>query len=118
MSTSSPASATTSEPTAAIPGDEAHEAHHPTDAAYVKIAVLLAVITAAEVGTYYVPGLEENTPLLLLVLLPMMAVKFTIVARSFMHLKFDSPIFTRVFLAGLGLASMVWIIALATFQFF
>lgn len=109
--------ATTADP-GAIPGDEAHEAHHPTDAAYVKIAVLLAVITAAEVGSYYVPGLAENTPLLLLVLLPMMAVKFTIVARSFMHLKFDNPIFTRVFLAGLGLASVVWIIALATFQFF
>jgi cytochrome c oxidase subunit 4 len=109
--------ATTAEP-GAIPGDEAHDAQHPTDASYIKIAVVLALITAAEVGTYYVPGLEENTPLLLLVLLPMMVVKFTIVARSFMHLKFDNPLFTRVFLAGLMLATIVWLITLATFQFF
>jgi len=109
--------ATTAEP-GAIPGDEAHEAHHPTDASYIKIAVVLAAITAAEVGTYYVPGLEENTPLLLLVLLPMMVVKFAIVARSFMHLKFDSKIFSFLFYLGLSLAVFVYIAALATFHFF
>lgn len=109
--------ATTAEP-GAIPGDEAHEAHHPTDASYIKIALVLAAITAAEVGTYYVPGLEENTPLLLLVLLPMMAVKFAVVVRSFMHLKFDNPLFSRVFFAGLILATAVWMATLATFQFY
>jgi cytochrome c oxidase subunit 4 len=51
-------------------------------------------------------------------LMIMMVVKFVMVVSYFMHLKFDSKIFTFLFYTGLGLALFVYITALATFKFF
>ena len=48
----------------------------------------------------------------------MMVIKFAIVAGYFMHLKFDSSLFTRLFVSGLLLAIFVYTAALATFHFF
>ena len=31
--------------------DEAHDDHHPSDWEYIKVAIILAVVTAAEVAT-------------------------------------------------------------------
>ena len=33
--------------------DEAHDDHHPSDWEYIKVAIILAVVTAAEVATYF-----------------------------------------------------------------
>jgi cytochrome c oxidase subunit 4 len=52
------------------------------------------------------------------VLLVMMAVKFSIVAMYFMHLKFDDALFTKVFTAGIVLAVGVYLIALTSFHYF
>jgi cytochrome c oxidase subunit IV len=41
-------------------------------------------------------------------LFPMMIAKFAIVCGWFMHLKFDNPIFRRVFVFGLVLAVVVY----------
>ncbi|MEY2405550.1 MAG: hypothetical protein QOG39_466, partial [Acidimicrobiaceae bacterium] len=46
------------------------------DAAYIKIALILAVVTAAEVGLSYTKGLGDGQNLLLLALA---AVKFAMV---------------------------------------
>ena len=94
---------------------EAHEgAHdHLSDAKYIQIAVILAVITAVEVVTYIVDFGELLVPSLYL----MMAVKFWLVAGFFMHLKFDSPLFTKLFVAGLVGATAVYVIMLSAFQF-
>ena len=94
-----------------------HDAH-PSDKHYIIIALWLALLTALETSTYYIDGLDENTPLLLAVLLPMMVIKFGMVAWFFMHLKSDSRLFAQVFFAGVALAVTVYVIALATFQFF
>ena len=51
-------------------------------------------------------------------LMIMMVVKFVMVVSYFMHLKFDSKIFSVLFYTGLGLALFVYIVALATFKFF
>ena len=67
---------------------EAHE-HGMSNAGYVKIAILLAVLTAIEVATYYV----DFGALFLPTLLVLMSVKFFIVVSYFMHLKFDNKIF-------------------------
>ena len=48
----------------------------------------------------------------------MMVVKFAIVAGYFMHLRFDSNLFTRLFVSGLLLAISVYVAMLATFHFF
>ena len=85
-----------------------------TDAGYIKIAIILALITALEVSTYYV----DFGPLFMPSLIIMMVVKFVMVVSYFMHLKFDSKIFSFLFYTGLGLAIFVYVVALATFKFF
>ena len=86
---------------------------HPSDAKYVQIALLLAAITAAEVATYFV----DVGPILIPALMVMMVGKFFYVAAWFMHLKFDSVVFTRFFVTGLILATAVYCIALTVFEF-
>lgn len=97
-------------------GDTAGHDAHPSDRHYVLIALWLAVLTALETSTYYIDTLEENTALLLAVLLPMMVLKFGMVAWFFMHLKSDSRLFTQVFAGGIALAIIVYIVVLLTFE--
>lgn len=90
-----------------------HELHeHPSEAQYIKIALILAVVTAIEVGLYYwsLPGASNNIALIVLAL-----IKFVMVIGYFMHLKFDNPILRRVFTFGFLLAVLVYAAALATF---
>lgn len=91
--------------------DHAHV--HP-DSYYVKIAVILAVITALETSTYWV----DFGPLFMPMLIILMLIKFFMVVLFFMHLKDDAKIFSMLFYSGLGLAVGVYIAALAAFQFF
>ena len=81
-----------------------HEAGHATWQTYVLIGVILTVITAIEVAIFYIPQLASViTPTLLL----LSAGKFVIVVLFYMHLKYDSGIFRRVFFAPLLLAALV-----------
>jgi cytochrome c oxidase subunit 4 len=48
----------------------------------------------------------------------MMVIKFVMVVSYFMHLKFESRIFSFLFYTGLALALFVYFVALATFKFF
>jgi caa(3)-type oxidase subunit IV len=108
--------------TATAEHDE-HVAHHPTDAQYVKIALILGVITAFEVATYFwkdlpwTDGKEASTATLIIILFPMMIAKFAIVCGYFMHLKYDNHLFRRVFVFGLGLATVVYMIVFFAFDF-
>ena len=88
--------------------------HGLSTAGYVRIALILAAITALEVSTYYVDFGAFFMPVLII----LMVVKFFIVVSYFMHLKFDNKLFSFCFYAGLFLAVMVYVIALATFKFF
>ena len=97
---------------------DAHDdAHHPSDLDYVKIAGWLAFFTAIEVGTYFV---EDTAPraLLFAVLTFLMIVKFVMVGAYFMHLKYDTPWFRRVFIAGIVLAVVVYMIFFLAFGLF
>ena len=85
-----------------------------SNAGYVRIAAILAAITALEVATYYI----DLGALFLPSLLIMMAVKFYIVVSFFMHLRYESKMFSWVFYTGLFLAIVVYGIFLATFHFF
>jgi cytochrome c oxidase subunit IV len=96
-----------------------HEAHeHPSDGHYIKIALILAFLTAAETATYFIPTFEENTTLLWICLAPVMILKFGMVAWYFMHLKSDSRMFSRFFLTGIVLAVIVYMIFLLAFDEF
>jgi len=85
---------------------EAHGAHesHASTGFYWMIAAVLFVITAVEVAVFYIPALS---PVLVPALLTLSAAKFALVVMFFMHLRFDSPIFTGLFLAGLVLATLM-----------
>ena len=96
-------------------GDHGAHAGHPTEAQYVKIAFILAAITAAEVGLYYTKFSQVATNLTLLV---MAGTKFVIVAAYFMHLKFDNKILRRLFTTGFVLASFCYIAYLLTLGVF
>jgi cytochrome c oxidase subunit 4 len=87
---------------------------HPGDMLYVKVALILAVLTALETSTYWIDFGSFAMPLLLI----LMGIKFVMVVSYFMHLKFDNPLFSFVFYSGLGLAIGVYVAALATFEFF
>ena len=70
------------------------ERPHPGAKEYIAIAALLTVITAVEVAVYYVPAMR---PMLVPTLLVLSALKFTLVAMFYMHLKFDHRLFSWLF---------------------
>jgi cytochrome c oxidase subunit 4 len=92
--------------------EEPELAHHPGPKQYVLVAVLLAIATALEVGLYY---LDLPHALFVAMLLFFAMVKFSLVVLWFMHLRFDSPIFRQLFVAGLMLAVTVYVIVLVIF---
>ena len=77
---------------------------HASTGFYWAIGAILTVITAVEVAIFYI---DAMAPVLVPVLLVLSAAKFAIVVMFFMHLKFDSKIFSGVFLAGLFLAAFM-----------
>lgn len=88
---------------------------HPTSAQYVKIAVVLFILTAIEVALFYVDeavnlGAAEPTLLIILALL-----KFVIVVGWYMHLRFEKSTLTRFFTAGFVLAIILYAVVLAAF---
>lgn len=96
------------------PTEDEELAHHPSPRQYVVVAVVLAVITAIEVAIYYITAFED---FLVPSLIGFSFLKFVLVALWFMHLRFDSHIFRRLFVTGLVLAFAVFFIVLATFVF-
>jgi cytochrome c oxidase subunit IV len=92
---------------------------HPGPRQYVQIAVVLAVVTLLEVAAYYAEigsfGFEFPRTALIFLLIVLMVIKFALVALWFMHLRFDSPIYMRLFLSGLALAASVFLFVLLMF---
>ena len=82
------------------PGEERAPHHaHPSAKEYIRIGVILAVLTALEVATYYV---EVGRALLIPTLFGLAAVKFVLVVLWFMHLRFDDRRYARFFVMGLA----------------
>lgn len=85
---------------------EAEELHeHPTPKQYVWVAIILAIVTAIEVGIYYI---EAITDYLIPLLLAFALIKFVMVASWFMHLRFDNRLFRRLFVTGIVLALIIF----------
>ncbi len=93
-----------------------HQHAHPSDFQYVMIALFLATVTGAEVALYYIKSLDFVV--LASMLSVLMVVKFATVAAFFMHLRFDSKLFRRIFITGIVLATAVYMIVLFTFHVF
>ncbi len=95
--------------------EEGEHGAHPTDAQYIKIALILGVVTAIEVGLYYTKFSQAVTNAALLILA---AIKFVMVAAYFMHLKFDNKLLRRLFISGFVLAASVYVAYLVTLGVF
>jgi len=92
----------------------APEHPHPKAAVYVKIGILLFVLTALEVGLYEFTygghagaGGQALQPFFVPVLLLLSAAKFALVAMFYMHLKQDHRLFSGVFVFPLIIAIVV-----------
>jgi len=88
---------------------------HPTWKFYAMIGLILTIITAAEVAVFYIPALRG---VLVPILLVLSAGKFALVVMFYMHLRFDSPIFSGVFVAPLSLAVLVVVALIILFHVF
>jgi cytochrome c oxidase subunit IV len=93
--------------------DEQYELeHHPQPRQYVFIGIVLAIVTAIEVGIYY---LDIPAGLLVGSLLVFALIKFILVGSWFMHLKFDSRVFRMLFVAGIITALVIFTVMLVIF---
>ena len=91
----------------------AGEHPHPTAWKYVQIATVLAVLTALEITVYYMQAIREYlVPILLL----LSGVKFSLVVLFYMHLKFDSRIFSALFTLGLMIAGSIIVALIILFR--
>jgi len=83
-----------------------HDLHtHPGTRTYWVIGFYLFVLTGLEIACYYVEDQLGSlaTPAILL----LSAAKFVLVVMFYMHLKYDSKLFTGVFLFPMALATLV-----------
>lgn len=89
----------------------------PTAKQYVGIAVLLAIITVAEVASveFLPPALAHfKVP----ILLAMTVAKALLVALYYMHLKFDSRLFSAMFAGAIFVFGVpLTIVLMALFQY-
>ncbi len=92
--------------------DHASHPAHPTPAEYWKIAVVLAILTAIEVGLYYIDQELALGALNAGLLLVLAVAKFIIVVGWFMHLRFENPLLNRFFTGGFILAFSLYAIVL------
>jgi cytochrome c oxidase subunit 4 len=69
---------------------------------YVKVALVLTLVTALEVGVIYI---RQLTPIIVPLLLAMSVAKFALVVMFFMHLRYDARALTFVFVGSLVVAT-------------
>jgi cytochrome c oxidase subunit IV len=95
---------------------EAVEQHHGLEPRqYIVIGVVLTVITVVELIASLWDDGDALGDALIPVLLILSAVKFAAVVAFFMHLRFDSPLFTRIFVGSLGLGAAVLLALISLF---
>jgi len=99
-------------PSSTAPELEGHS--HPTPGLYLKIAVILFVLTALEVLSFEAGrgGLGASLqpvfePIVVLLLIVLSAAKFALVAMFYMHLKQDPRLLANLFVFPLIIAAVV-----------
>ena len=79
---------------------------HPGENFYIKVAIVLTIITVVEVIIYYIEGFRD---FLVPALIILSCIKFGAVISYFRHLKFDNKLFAWMFGAGLAISLAVMI---------
>ncbi len=98
----------------ADPG-EAVEHEHPSAKEYIRIGVILGVLTGLEVAASYA---DVNHAILIPTLWVLSVIKLCLVVMWFMHLKFDDRRYARFFVMGVALACTLYLVVLITFKVF
>ena len=93
---------------------ETHDGH-PSPKEYVRIGVILGVLTALEIGASYA---GVSTGILIPTLFILAVVKFALVVMWFMHLRFDDRRYARFFVMGLSGASVLYLVVLISLRVF
>jgi cytochrome c oxidase subunit 4 len=86
------------------------EEPHASNQTYVRIAIILSIITIVEVVIWYLPSVRG---ILVPALLILSIAKFVMVVGFFMHLKFDNRLYRFMFAAGLIVTLGVYLALLA-----
>ncbi len=94
--------------TDATHSDEAHS----TTGQYVRIAIILTILTILEVATYYV---DIPYALLIPLLLVLAGMKFALVVAYYMHLRYDSKLFSGFFFFGFTIEILLLIALMVLF---
>lgn len=94
----------------------ANEAHadeaHATTGHYIRIAIILTVLTIMEVATYY---LDIPFGILVPLLLVLAGLKFGLVVAYYMHLRYDSKLFSGFFFFGFTIEILLLVALLVLF---
>jgi cytochrome c oxidase subunit IV len=100
----------------ADPREKGHARHpHPSAKEYVRIGMILVVLTAIEVWISY-SGLPHGLMIALLFFFAF--VKFALVVLWFMHLRFDDVRYSRFFIMGFVGACILFLVVLLLFKAF
>ena len=94
---------------------ESHGPAHPSPKEYVRIGLILGVLTGLEVAASYA-GVSGS--ILIPTLFILAVVKFAMVVLWFMHLKFDDRRFARFFVLGLSGAAVLYLVVLISSKVF
>jgi cytochrome c oxidase subunit 4 len=97
------------------PAGETHARPHPSPKEYVRIGLILAVLTALEVSATYA-GVTGS--ILIPTLFILALIKFALVVLWFMHLKFDDRRYARFFVLGLSGAATLYLVVLISLRIF
>jgi|SRR5579863_4863663 len=92
----------------------AAEEHHPQAGTYIVVAIILTALTGAEIGVFYASFLQ---PFLVPLLIVLAILKFILVAQYYMHLHFDSRVFSVLFVFPLWLAVLICVSLLMLFDY-
>ena len=87
---------------------------HATVQTYIRVAVVLGILTAIEIGALYVPGIPN--PVLVALLLVFSVLKFGLVVGFFMHLRYDNKLLTALFVGPLIIAMGIILAIMALFS--
>jgi cytochrome c oxidase subunit 4 len=101
-----------------------HEPTHPTPAVYLKVAIVLFLLTAFEVLTFEAgrgglgPALRPLfEPIVILVLVIFSGAKFVLVALFYMHLKDDPRLLANLFAFPLAIAAIIIVALVVLMQY-
>jgi caa(3)-type oxidase subunit IV len=106
------------------PGTAALGHEHPAPTTYMKVGVVLFILTALEVAAFELGYNHADAglgalihPIVIEILLVLSAAKFALVAMFYMHLKQDSRLFSGLFVFPIVIASLLIVALMLLFSY-